>query len=321
MTSFFSDIPPLDKTVPGVQAIEPIILPRLAVLYRRRAERLRQLEQQAQTATGEGEPISGREGYLGFAARVVDEQARLLADAPLSAEEAIPVSALLGDGLSGAERPSVAMLAGCAYWQEAFRGIVENLSPFMPEPAAAGLVDLMYADRSELAAKAAALMAGDYAGVDAGRSVFLWAALSVFWAQAVALATPHAAKGEVLETAGARCPCCGAPPSGGLVLTGDREGLRYLQCSLCETRWHKVRATCSVCGGTDHVDYWSFETTDAAIQGETCGDCHGYIKIFRQDREPTLEVVADDLASLGLDTALEQQDFVRATLNPFAFPV
>ncbi|GAA08394.1 formate dehydrogenase accessory protein FdhE [Acetobacter tropicalis] len=321
MSAFFSDLPPLDKTVPGVQAIEPIILPRLAVLYRRRAERLRQLDQQAQTTEEEDGTPQRNEGYLGFAARLVDEQARLLRDAPLSADDATPVSALLGDGLSCPERPSAAMLEKSAYWQDAFRGMVENLSPFMPEPAAAGLIDLLYADRSELAAKAAALLAGDYAAVDAGRSVILWAALSVFWAQAVALAAPEGVAGEGLETGGARCPCCGAPPSGGLVLTGDREGLRYLQCSLCETRWHKVRATCSVCGGTDHVNYWSFETTDAVIQGETCGDCHGYVKLFRQDRDPALEVVADDLASLGLDAALEEQGYVRATLNPFAFPV
>lgn len=314
MRNNFSDIPPLDKTVPGVQAIEQLLQPRLHVLYRRRAERLRVLD----SADGGSDEVSS--SYLGFAARLVEEQARFVEETPLSAEQAMPISALLGDGLSAAEKPSVSLLESSVYWQDAFKAFVRILSPQMPQQVAASLHDLAQSDKATLAAKASALLNGTYEDVEAGASVFLWAGLSVFWSQAVALAQPHGAGEEAPVSHGASCPCCGAPASGGLVLTGDREGLRYLQCSLCETRWHKVRAACTMCGGTEHVDYWSFDTTDAPIQVETCGDCHGYIKLFRQDRDPDLEVVADDLSSLGLDAALEEQGFIRAALNPFSFP-
>ncbi|MFT8517883.1 MAG: formate dehydrogenase accessory protein FdhE, partial [Acetobacter persici] len=140
------------------------------------------------------------------------------------------------------------------------------------------------------------------------------------WAQAIALLAQDGATLHQRRSEGGACPCCGAPPSGSLVLTGDREGLRYLQCSLCETRWHKVRATCSVCDETGHIDYWSFEDTNAPIQAETCGDCKSYVKLFRLDREPALEILADDLATVVLDAALEEQGFIRAALTRFSFP-
>lgn len=306
----FSDITPLDKSIPGVQAIEALILPRLSVLYARRAERLRGLNAQAH----------GEVGYLEFLAQLVDVQAALLANNPLTAQQAIPVSALLGDGSTKPERPTMAVLQETPYWQAAFKFFVETLSPLLPEESSEKLRDLAQADVSVLAEKAGHLLARNYSAVDAGVSVVLWAALSSCWAQAVALAIGQDSKAGSAESHGANCPCCGAPAAGGLVLTGDREGLRYLQCSLCETRWHKVRATCATCHGTQNIDYWTFEKTESPIQIETCGDCHSYLKIFRQDRDPHLDVLADDLMSQGLDELLEEQGFVRSGINPFSFP-
>ncbi|MGO3518678.1 MAG: hypothetical protein ACTINM_09355 [Acetobacter cibinongensis] len=42
--------------------------------------------------------------------------------------------------------------------------------------------------------------------------------------------------------------------------------------------------------------------------------------MFRQDRDPHLDVLADDLMSQGLDELLEEQGFVRSGINPFSFP-
>lgn len=112
-------------------------------------------------------------------------------------------------------------------------------------------------------------------------------------------------------------PCA---PVASLVLGGAREGLRYLQCSLCETRWHRVRAVCVDCGASDKIDHWTLDDARSPIQIETCGDCKGYIKTFRLDYDPELEAMADDLGSFSLDNAIEEKGFMRIGINPFSFP-
>lgn len=321
-----SDIPALDKRVPGVPAIEPVIFPKLEALYARRSARLEALAFQLVKEAAQHEPSSApadeiNAGYFSFLSGLVAAQQRHLLSFPLNMAQAEPIRALLHGQLTSPDIPTQAMLEESLYWQKAFASLVTDAGAHLPAETQEALQALAAQPPSVLAAQAYALLSGQYDQMDAGAAVFLWAALSVFWAQAIALlaeddhATLHQRRSE-----GGACPCCGAPPSGSLVLTGDREGLRYLQCSLCETRWHKVRATCSVCDETGHIDYWSFENTTAPIQAETCGDCKSYIKLFRLDRDPELEILADDLATVVLDAALEEQGFIRAALNPFSFP-
>jgi FdhE protein len=78
-------------------------------------------------------------------------------------------------------------------------------------------------------------------------------------------------------------------------------GLRYLHCNLCETEWHVVRVKCSNCEQTRDLHYWSLENEEAAVKAESCGDCGTYLKILYQEKDPKVEAVADDLASLVLD--------------------
>ncbi len=37
-------------------------------------------------------------------------------------------------------------------------------------------------------------------------------------------------------------------------------------------------------------------------------------------KEPKVEAVADDLASLVLDARMEQEGYARSSINPFLFP-
>jgi FdhE protein len=37
------------------------------------------------------------------------------------------------------------------------------------------------------------------------------------------------------------------------------------------------------------------------VRAETCEQCHGHRKILYQEKDPSVEPVADDLASLNLD--------------------
>nr|WP_243444265.1 formate dehydrogenase accessory protein FdhE [Acetobacter persici] len=320
-----TDIQALDKRVPGVPAIEPVLFPKLDALYARRSSRLEELafELVKEAVQNEASSAPAHEvnaGYFGFLATLVAAQGRILAHSPLSLTEAAFIRALLRGGNKSPEIPSQEMLENTQYWQKAFATLVADAGDHLPAETQDGLQALAAESPQVLAAQAYALLSGQYDQVNAGAAVFLWAALSVFWAQAIALLAQDDATLHQRRSEGGACPCCGAPPSGSLVLTGDREGLRYLQCSLCETRWHKVRATCSVCDETGHIDYWSFEDTHAPIQAETCGDCKSYVKLFRLDRDPALEILADDLATVVLDAALEEQGFIRAALNPFSFP-
>ena len=58
----------------------------------------------------------------------------------------------------------------------------------------------------------------------------------------------------------------------------------------------------------------------AAVKAESCGDCGTYLKIMYQEKDPKVEAVADDLASLVLDARMEQEGFARSSINPFMFP-
>ncbi len=56
------------------------------------------------------------------------------------------------------------------------------------------------------------------------------------------------------------------------------------------------------------------------MKAESCGDCGTYLKMLYQEKDPAVEPVADDLASLVLDARMEQEGFARSSLNPFMFP-
>ncbi|GCD75172.1 formate dehydrogenase accessory protein [Acetobacter pasteurianus NBRC 3299] len=301
-----TDIVPLDKRTPGVQAIEPLIFPVLAAVYTRREKRLRLLAEQQGEAKGE---------YFKFLAYLVEAQ-QILKHMPLGAAD---VSAIRAVPKQGCDQDHLEkLLLEIPSWQQAFLFLVQQVGCMVPETTRT-MLEKCGQDVPALTKQAANLLCGNYTQVDAGLAVILWAALSVCWAQAVEQDQQHIQQTQPAGEA-KLCPCCGAQPVASLVLGGDREGLRYLQCSLCETRWHRVRGICVECGASAHLEHWTFEDLKAAVQIESCGDCKTYLKVFRLDYDPERDAVADDLGSFVLDTAVEQQGFARAGLNPFSFP-
>ena len=153
---------------------------------------------------------------------------------------------------------------------------------------------------------------------DPGSAQLLYSALSLYWRQ-LASQLPGSGMAEL----GAHrhdCPVCGQAPTGSLVLGGTQAGLRYLQCSLCESQWHVVRTTRTSCDAAGKLDYWCLEDEKAPIKAESCGDCHSYLKAFYLQADHQLELVADDLASLALDAEMEAQELVRSGINPLMLP-
>lgn len=116
------------------------------------------------------------------------------------------------------------------------------------------------------------------------------------------------------------CPTCGGKPAASMVIGfHGAEGARYACCSCCATMWNEVRVKCLACGSTKGIGYRAVETGDeeATIKAEVCDACNSWIKILYQNKNPSLEVVADDVASLGLDLLMKDTEYKRAGFDPF----
>ncbi|WP_159566091.1 formate dehydrogenase accessory protein FdhE [Budvicia diplopodorum] len=297
-------IVPQGEVAKTAGVIPPLLFANLKSLYSRRAERLCQLAQQ--------HPLGD---YLNFAATVVEAQQNAQHDLPLS----IDLTEVLKASTAAGHSPlSVKYFPRSKHWQTLLSAIIAELEPTAPGHVLPVLEALSKAGSQELEDLATALLCGEIGKVGSDKAPFLWAALSVYWAQ-MATQIPGKAKAEYGEERH-NCPVCDSPPVASVVHIGTETGLRYLHCSLCESEWHMVRVKCSNCEQTGKLDYWSLDTEQAAIKAESCGDCGSYLKILYQDKDRFVEPVADDLASLVLDAKMEGENFARSGLNPFLFP-
>ena len=114
------------------------------------------------------------------------------------------------------------------------------------------------------------------------------------------------------------CPACGGRPATSMVTESiGAEGARYCSCATCQTLWNEVRVKCTCCGSTKGITYRSVETEDATVKAEICRECAHWVKILYQNKNPTLEPVADDVASLGLDLMMRDTEWKRGGFNPF----
>lgn len=114
------------------------------------------------------------------------------------------------------------------------------------------------------------------------------------------------------------CPCCGGKPATSSVMgTAGIENVRYAACASCATQWNEVRIKCLCCGSNKSISYRSVETEEATVKAELCGECHSWVKILYQVKNHSLEAVADDVASLGLDLLMKDTDFRRGGFNPY----
>jgi FdhE protein len=114
------------------------------------------------------------------------------------------------------------------------------------------------------------------------------------------------------------CPACGgAPVSSQIVGWTGSHGARFCACSLCATLWHVVRIKCVLCASTKGISYQELDGSSGNVKAETCENCHGYVKILQQHKDPALDPVADDVATLGLDLLLREGEYRRGSVNPF----
>ena len=282
----------------------PLLFSNPKNLYQRRAARLRELAQD--------HPLAD---YLLFAAAIADAQLALLESMPIPQDPRL--QALSGEQL--ANKPlDVKNWQRDPIWRKLLAALLEKLKPSANDQILTTIEWLEKAADSELEDLADKVLAQEFATISSDKAVFVWAALSLYWLQLVQQ-IPHNAKQESTENLHC-CPVCNTAPTASLVHFGSQQGLRYLHCALCESEWNMVRSQCSNCGQNKELDYWSIDDYMAAIRSESCGSCKSYLKIMFQEKEPKVEVIADDLASLFLDMEMEEKGFMKSGLNPFIFP-
>ncbi len=222
-------------------------------------------------------------------------------------------------------------------WRDLLRDLLGALRPHTPPGALPALERLLAADTLFLERQADCLLTGVMAGLDLACAPLVAAALQVYWMHMVLeVQRQHQADGQPFarladETA---CPCCGSRPTASITRgSGESLGQRYLHCSLCGTQWHLVRIQCSHCLSSKGLAYQSLDVAQpdgeaagaeggdarraaqAVIQAETCDECGHYLKIMHTDRDPFVDPVADDLASLTLDLLVSETGPQRHGVN------
>ncbi|WP_047606537.1 formate dehydrogenase accessory protein FdhE [Rahnella aquatilis] len=288
------------KTTAG--NIPPVLFANLKTLYQRRADRLR--------ALAENSPL---DGYLNFAAAICDAQQRVLKEFPLS----IDLSQEL-EKAAGKPPLDCRLFPRTPHWLTLLDALILVLKHGASEPVPGVLERLEQSPSLQREMMATQLLNQDFKHVPADKAPFIWAALSLYWAQMAAQlrGVGRADYGENRQF----CPVCGSVPVSAVVAFGAHSGLRYLHCNLCESEWHVVRAKCSNCDEMEHVNLWSIDDEQATVKAEACDDCGAYLKVIYQDKDPQADAVADDLATLLLDDRMEDKGFSGSGINPFLFP-
>jgi len=295
------------------RSIPRVRIPARTAVFARRAARLRHLGARA-----------GIGDYLRFLAVLVDAQHATLQD--LSVPVPTPAH-IQGSTEHGMPPLQPAVWPRGDAWFETLRILGEALAAHADFPAAVAqtVSRIRRASRDWIEGQADALLQSGDEAVDAAAAPLVMASLQVHWA---AYAASFAAeKVSPLDVPGV-CPLCGTQPVASVVYAQPPyQGYRYLHCALCATEWHMVRVQCTRCGAVGKSIAYQSATLGAnpendgsaaqsAVRAETFEECHGYRKVLYQEKDPGVEPVADDLASLNLDLLLGERGYHRASGNP-----
>jgi FdhE protein len=294
-------------------------LPERASVFADRETRLRQL--------AAGHPMRD---YLLFVAEIVRAQHELLSSYP---DVAVPKAA----GVDAAAKAGLAPLEATGWprdpaWRVGLHRLLDLLLPRIAgSPGARTARALRDLGAAEIERQAERLINGVMLGLDLGAAPLVAAGLQAYFTHLV-LATEAARRSDRLAPFGRTddptlCPCCGSRPSASISrIGGEDAGYRYLHCSLCSTQWHFVRIKCAGCSGTQGIHYQSLAPLagqrspgaglgQEAVQAETCDVCGRYLKIVHMERDPHVEPIADDLASITLDLLVAEEGRQRHGVN------
>jgi len=295
------------------RSIPRVRLPARATVFARRAARLRHLSASA-----------GIGDYLRFLAVLVDAQHTALAGLPvsiptpghiqMSAEHGMPPIQPTAWPRTGAWFDTLDTLCGAL-----------GAHPEFPAQVRETISRIRRAPRDWAQGQADALLQSGDEPIDPATAPIVMATVQVHGAATAA--SFIADRVAALDVPGL-CPLCGSQPVASMVYAqAPFQGYRYLHCAVCSTEWHMVRVQCTGCGASGKSIAYQSATigaseendgsaAEAAVRAETCEECHGYRKILYQEKDPGVEPVADDLASVNLDLLLGQSGYHRLSGNP-----
>ncbi|AIJ46729.1 formate dehydrogenase accessory protein FdhE [Comamonas testosteroni TK102] len=293
------EIEALDKT-----SFPRILLPQVASLFAERAARLRQLAQ--------GNPIAD---YLQFAAKIVDAQ-----HAAVSQVELQPLDT---SSMARAQQHSMPLLPAAEHIDPAWHAVLDAMlntlagDQGLPEPLQPLITSLRELSRQERDEIALRLLQKEVAARHIGMAPFIMAALQVVFARrAAALQVQDVPYTEPASI----CPVCASEPVASVIRIGGKlAGHRYAHCGTCACEWHMVRVKCTHCESTKGIHYQGIDGGSEEVLAETCDECGSYRKLVNQEKNPMVEPLADDLASLMLDLLMSETGFQRASANPLLF--
>lgn len=287
----------------GISGSVPFVqLPVPADLFANRAARLAKLA-----------PDHPMAGYLDLLARIATAQDAVQAarvGRPASEPDA-DVALRIEHGMPPLSRHSLAIDGAFAACLDALLDTIDlGPAPQAAHDAVAALRAASAEDRLDLGVQ---VFEGAFPVERMAECVFTAAALQLCLSEAAARLDRTVLK----PVADGVCPCCGGAPVASLIVGWTpADKARYLACSLCGSLWNHVRIRCTACGSGEAVAYQGLDEVSKDIQVETCGTCHSYIKHLHQHRDPSLDPVADDVASYGLDLKIVEEGFRKSGLNP-----
>ena len=292
----------------------PVVLPRRSIFIDRAARF---------DALGSSEMLGG---YMRLMGHVCRAQGKAFAARP---PVAIDAKAIENSRNYGMPPLSAHVFPRGDAWLQDLRDIVAGVGQqeaVLTQEIKASLASLSKAIESDPASVdscADRLIAGDPLPEDGAWYPFVGAALQVFFSRMAASLEAADVGACDIPTV---CPCCGMRPTGSVIrLDPDRQNYRYLACALCMTEWNMARVKCSSCESEKSVGYLIIDeegrsASDVAVRAETCDECKTYLKIFVQEKEPMVDVIADDLNTLPLDMLVHEKGYARTGPNFLFYP-
>ncbi|HEV7322109.1 MAG TPA: formate dehydrogenase accessory protein FdhE [Ensifer sp.] len=296
------DLQPDPSLIGGVPTPPLAFLPEPVKLFQARARRFAFLAESNSLAP-----------YLTFLAATSKLQARLAATlTPVTSPTSARIAEAARAAMPPVDRPA---LVDDPELAATFDALLEGAAEIaMPDPARLALDAVRAASEDDRRWLLSNILSDQVPADSAAPHLFAAAAVQVHMARMAATLDAQA----LVPVSPGVCPACGGRPATSSVMGAQGiENIRYAACGCCGTQWNEVRVKCLCCGSTKGVSYRSVETTEATVKAETCRECHTWVKIFYQVKNPSLDPIADDVGSLGLDILMKETEFRRGGFNPY----
>lgn len=296
------ELKPDPSAIGGVPAPPLAFLPEPVRIFQTRARRFAFLAESNELAP-----------YLLLLAELSRLQARLVATLPGLEPVTRERIAKAADGaMPPIDRDS---LATDMVLDATLHALLEGVTELeMPDEARQALDAVRAADAGQRQRMLANILGDDIPADAKAAHVFVAAAVQVHLARLAATLDVDA----LVPVSVGVCPSCGGRPVTSSVMGAPGiENIRYASCAGCATQWNEVRVKCLCCGSNKSVSYRSVGTTDATVKAEACRECKRWVKILHQSKNASLDPVADDVGSLGLDVLMQDSEFTRGGFNPY----